>query len=120
MRFLDETPTELLESIVTILVGALLVLFVVILPLDAMDFYKYPEDYIRVHHLDTSKSNWELQYLGRSIFILLWAVSALTIMMLSIRFRSTRIRAIRRVMVALTLFIVLFGFYEWAETGFDH
>jgi hypothetical protein len=106
------------EFILTALAAFLLLLFLVIIPIDVIDFYSGKETYAKVYNLDTSQENWEWQYLDRWIYLGLLIIVGLTVTALRLIRRDSEI--IRRVNWAFLLLFfgsMIVGLFNWMKAG---
>jgi len=110
-----------IDKVLTYGIIAYLLLIGVMLLVDTFDFFKRPEDYIRIHDLDPTKTFWQLQYLKMTGLFFFGSVSALTIIFYSLRRQSNNKLLVVRQIIVFSLTVILFyGFFQWYLTGFDH
>jgi DMSO reductase anchor subunit len=110
-----------IETILTGIAAFLLLAFLVIMPIDIMDFYEDKETYVMVHGLNTNENNWEWQYLDRWVYLGLLSVIGLTIIVLRhIKKDNKTIQKINWTFLLLFFGSMIIGFYSWMRTGFDH
>jgi hypothetical protein len=108
------------EITLTVIAGALLLLFLVVMPIDIVDFYEDQDTYVMVHQLDTNEKNWEWQYLSGWVYLGILIIVGLTIMMLRlIRKNNEIIRKLNWTFLILFFGSIIVGFYKWMQTGFD-
>lgn len=110
-----------IETILTGIVAFLLLTFLVIMPIDIIDFYKDKETYVKVHGLNQNETNWEWQYLDRWVYLGLLSIVGLT--MVTLRLIKQDNRTIQKMNLTFLFFFfgaMIIGFYKWMKTGFDH
>ena len=110
-----------IETILTGIATFLLLTFLVIMPIDIMDFYADKETYVLVHDLNTNEKNWEWQYLDRWVYLGLFSIVGLTI--ITLRLIKKDNKTIQKINWTFLLFFfgsMIIGFYNWMKTGFDH
>ncbi len=121
MAILIKLVSTLSDRVAMPIVGVLCLLIVLSAPVDAYQFLDDPSDYILVHHLDTSQPYWQWQYLKAPCLMFLVGLLGLCLIVLSYRRKSNNIlRFSSRLFAILVLGFWIIGFYQWAETGFDH
>jgi hypothetical protein len=112
---------RLLDWVLRPIVGLLYLLLVVIIPVDAFDFYVDPDAYIPVHHLDVTQPHWKWQYLQGNLILFTLALFGIILLISSIAKRQNRRLLITsRIITAVTILMIGVNFYQWAMTGFDH
>jgi len=110
-----------LEKTASYLVAGLMFLIVILLPLDSYEFLNNPDDYINVHHLDTTKELWQLHYLKNSLIGFPLCSTALIVILSSYKHEeSRRWKVARRIIVITTFCLMGYGLYLSYLTGFDH
>lgn len=110
-----------IETILTGVAAFLLLLFLIIMPSDIVDFYEDKQTYAMVYHLDTNDKNWEWEYLDRWIYMGVLIVVGLTIITLRLIKRNNEIiRKLNWTFLLLFFGSMIIGFYNWMKTGFDH
>lgn len=110
-----------IETILTGVAAFLLMTFLVVMPIDIMDFYADKETYVMVHGLDTNEKNWEWQYLDTWVYLGLLSIVGLTI--ITLRLIKKDNKTIQKINWTFLLFFfgtMIIGFYKWMRTGFDH
>jgi hypothetical protein len=110
-----------IETILTGIATFLLLTFLLIMPIDIMDFYGDKEIYANVYHFDTTEKNWEWQYLDRWVYVGLLCVIGLTL--ISLRLIKKNNEIIKKMNWTFLFFffgLMIIGFYNWMKTGFDH
>lgn len=110
-----------IETILTGIATFLLLTFLIIMPIDIMDFYTEKETYALVYDLNTNEKNWEWQYLGKWVYVALLITTGLTVITLRLIKKDNQI--IRELNWAFLFFFfgsMIIGFYNWMKTGFDH
>ncbi|MFB6320828.1 hypothetical protein [Saccharicrinis sp. FJH54] len=111
------TTTDL---IFTGLIGLLSIFLLILLPIDAIEFYNNPSDYIKVYDLDTSEKFWRLEYLKNSILFVVLSLAVLITIGFSIKKKNNKILIIRRVVVYSLILLMVIAFTKWGLNGFDH
>jgi hypothetical protein len=110
-----------IEIILTGIATLLLLIFLVIIPIDIMDFYGDKETYAKVYDLNTKERNWEWEYLSRWIYMGLLIIVGLTVItMRLIKSDNEIIRKINWTFLFLFFGSMIIGFYNWMKAGFDH
>lgn len=110
-----------LENIAMCVAAALLLLFAFLIPVDIAGFYNEKETYAWVHQLDTTQANWEWQYIQGSFYLSVFVLIGVTILLLRWLKRDNRIIKIVNVSFLIFFFgILIIGFFNWMNTGFDH
>lgn len=110
-----------IEIILTGIVASLLLILLVIMATDIMDFYNDKETYSKVYELHTNEKNWEWQYLSRWAYIGPLIFIGLTIVTLRIIKKNNE--TIKKVNWLFLLFFFCFSmiqFYRWMKTGDYH
>ena len=112
---------KLADSVFRPLVASFSFVLVLLLPADAYEFLRGPQDYIGVHHLDVTQPHWQWQYLQGNV--LSFIVAGLLLWLIVASYRQPQKHLLRvscRVVVTLTIVAWTVNFYQWAMTGFDH
>ncbi len=109
------------DLIFTGLIGLLSILLLILLPIDAIEFYNNPSDYINVYDLDTSEKFWRLEYLKNSILFVVLSLAVLITIGLNIKKKNNnKILIIRRIVVYSLILLMVIAFTKWGLNGFDH
>jgi len=109
------------EKFLTYLVAGILLFIVVLLPFDTYEFLNKPKDYIHVYDLDTTQKYWQFQYLRNNLITFPLCFIGLIIIIASSKNKSNRsLKTVRRLVVAITLSLMIYGFYQSYQSGFDH
>jgi hypothetical protein len=121
MAIEDSKLFRVLDKAFTSIVCAFLVLAIILIPMDAYEFINQPENYITVHHLDTSKNFWQFQYLKGSGLIFFGALTMSILIFFSFKYKENKkLVTIRQILVFSLIGIIISGYYKWILTGFDH
>jgi hypothetical protein len=121
MAIQDSKLFRVLDKAFTSIVCAFLVLAIILIPMDAYEFLNQPENYITVHHLDTSKNFWQLQYLKGSGIIFFGALTMAILIFFSFKYKENKkLVTVRQILVFSLIGIIISGYYKWSLTGFDH
>lgn len=110
-----------IETVLTGIATFLLLMFLVAMPIDIMDFYAEKEKYVRVHDLNTNEENWEWQYLDTWAYLGLLSIVGLTIVTLRLVKKDNK--TIQKINWTFLLFFfgsMIIRFYNWMRTGSDH
>jgi hypothetical protein len=109
------------DLILTGLIGLLSIMLLILLPIDTVEFYNNPSDYIKVYDLDTSEIFWRFGYLKNSILMAVFSLIALIAIGLNIKKKDNkRIILTRRIVVYVAILIIAIAYTKWGLTGFDH
>lgn len=115
-----ENKTKI-ETILTGIAIFLILTFLVIIPIDILDFYADKGTYAKVYDLNTNDKNWEWQYLDRWVYLGLLNVIGMTVITLRLIKRNNEIiKKINWTFLFLFFGSIIIGFYNWMKTGFDH
>lgn len=110
-----------INNSVTIIVLIVLLFMLVMIPLDAFEFWTNPEQYIYVYHLDTAKPNWKLDYIQSHLIAIPIALLLIGMIVHSYkRPKNTALSILKTFCVWLIIGIFICYFYSWAKTGYDH
>ncbi|MCE2997531.1 MAG: hypothetical protein ACK5RG_14890 [Cyclobacteriaceae bacterium] len=110
-----------IETILTGIAVFFLLLFLIVMPIDILNFYEDQETYIKVHHLNTHEKNWEWQYLDTWVYLGLYSITGLTIITLrQLKKDHKMIEIINRLFLIFFYGVLIIGFYRWMSSGFDH
>jgi hypothetical protein len=109
------------DLILTGLIGLFSITLLILLPFDTIEFYKNPEDYIKVYELDPSRNFWRLEYLGKTILFFIASIFVVILIGLNLKRKDDRkIILIRRIVVYTFTVLIIINLYLWYLTGFDH
>jgi phosphoglycerol transferase MdoB-like AlkP superfamily enzyme len=112
---------KFLDNVITILTTCYLLFAVLLIPIDAYNFWIEPKSYIIVHHLDPTQEYWRFQYLNRLILMFLGSISILFLVLISFKSKENKkVTTIRQALLFGLSAIVVYGYYQWYITGFDH
>ena len=118
---MEKHTLHTLENVLTYTVAGILIFFLLLLPLDTYEFLNNSADYIKVYHFDTSQAFWQLQYFGPTLMKFSLALIGLIIIIMSLKNKNNRIlKNVKRLVVFLTFAFIIYGFYDFYSTGFDH
>jgi hypothetical protein len=110
-----------LETLLTGIAAFLLLALLVTMPIDIVDFYDDKQTYAMVYHLDMNEKNWEWEYLSGWAYMGVLIIVGLTIVALRlIKKNNKTIRKLNWIFLILFFGSMIFGFYDWMRTGFDH
>jgi hypothetical protein len=110
-----------IETTLTGTATFLLFAFLVIIPIDILDFYGDKEPYSKVYNLNTNEKNWEWGYLNRWIYVGLLIIIGLTVIALRlIKKENEIIKKMNWIFLFVFFGSMIMGFYNWMKTGFDH
>jgi len=109
-----------IETVLTGLATAWMLLFVFLIPADIIDFYRDKETYAKVYGLNTDHTNWELEYLSRWIYVGILTVVGLTVVTLRLARRdSGTIKKINWAFLFIYFGSMIIGFYNWMKAGVE-
>jgi glucan phosphoethanolaminetransferase (alkaline phosphatase superfamily) len=110
-----------LEGIFSVTAMCILIALALFMLIDIHDFYSDKETYANVYQMNTSKKNWEWQYLKQWIYIGAWVVVGSSV--IALRFTRPRNRNIRKATWTFLIFFffaMILGIYRLLTTDFDH
>ena len=116
-----QTKINIVETILTGIALSFLLMTFLAIPIDIISFYGDKETYAKVHNLNMNKEYLEWEYLSRWLYVLGVIIIGLTITTLRLTKRKNKtIQKIYWGFLGLFFGSIVYGYYNWMRTGFDH
>jgi len=108
------------ELLMTFIFGFLYLVITLLMIFDTVSFYKNPEIYSKVHHLNREEPLWEWKYLKSSLLYVILSLTGLFVAYKVIKVKSLNWRKMNLILMLLFVTSVAIGYFQWYSTGFDH
>ena len=109
------------EFFLSIIASILLLLLFVMLSIDAVSFLNDSEDYVHVYNLDPTKEFWQWDYLQNSVMLIGFASIGLILNFLAFSKKDYKwLISMRAAINIILMLAMIYGYFKWYLTGFDH